>query len=830
LAPTSTTASQADAAPDLLVTWTPSTAGTPATGAEVVLYIVTDGVAKVFSEVTCGGGCVSETFRELSVGTTYQAEVFPTNTVGTGSPGGTGAVTLINLCPVGACVALDATQSVGTADQADAGILNSVYPVGDVGADLAALKTPMYRSAPSPSGSGTFDWSDWNVAVGAGAKTILILSNEYSAAYPGGPPPTPWSDWTAYNEEITTLVTQLSQSGEPIDYWEVYNEPGGDDGYYSAAGYASETPAELLDQFLYTYQDIRAVVPNAAIIGPSLEHWSDYPGQYGTSDNAFDMDTFLNFAATNDLQLAAISWHEIDDTLGPTPEEDVNVPADIEDHVSDARRLIASLPALGHPKIFIDEYELPELVGIPGWDVSYLSALTEAGVDQAGLACWGSACGNPDLDGLIINGTQTTATYDERLVYASMSGNMIATDSSSDFVTALGSYNSTTGSLTALIGRGQGCAQNATCAAESPTSVDEPSIGVDVTVTVPWTSGTANIALTDFEGQTAVPPSTPSPVNSVVPVVPNASGGGTVTISVPSFADGDAYGLVMSDSENFTSPPTTTTTTTTPPTRTTTTTTSPVVTKQGQTTGKGYWLVASDGGVFAFGDAGFYGSTGALHLNKPIVGMASTPDGKGYWLVASDGGIFAFGDAGFYGSTGALHLNKPIVGMASTPDGKGYWLVASDGGIFAFGDANFYGTTGPLNTPIVGMASTPDGGGYWLAASDGAVFALGDASFYGSTGPLNKPIVGMSSTPDGGGYWLVASDGGIFAFGDAGFYGSTGALHLNKPIVGMASTPDGKGYWLVASDGGIFAFGDANFYGSTGGKVLNRPVVSMASS
>jgi hypothetical protein len=123
--------------------------------------------------------------------------------------------------------------------------------------------------------------------------------------------------------------------------------------------------------------------------------------------------------------------------------------------------------------------------------------------------------------------------------------------------------------------------------------------------------------------------------------------------------------------------------------------------------GRGYWLVASDGGIFAYGDAGFYGSAGALPLNKPIVGMATTPDGKGYWLVASDGGIFAYGDAGFYGSAGALPLNKPIVGMATTPDGKGYWLVASDGGIFAYGDAGFYGSAGalPLNKPIVGMAS-----------------------------------------------------------------------------------------------------------------------------
>ena len=44
-------------------------------------------------------------------------------------------------------------------------------------------------------------------------------------------------------------------------------------------------------------------------------------------------------------------------------------------------------------------------------------------------------------------------------------------------------------------------------------------------------------------------------------------------------------------------------------------------------------------------------SRGGQPLNKPIVGMAATPDGKGYWLVASDGGIFSFGDAGFFGST-----------------------------------------------------------------------------------------------------------------------------------------------------------------------------------
>ena len=246
----------------------------------------------------------------------------------------------------------------------------------------------------------------------------------------------------------------------------------------------------------------------------------------------------------------------------------------------------------------------------------------------------------------------------------------------------------------------------------------------------------------------------------------------------------------------------------------------------------GYWLVASDGGVFTYGDAGFYGSPGGTTLNKPVVGMAVTPDGMGYWLVASDGGVFTYGDAGFYGSPGGTTLNKPVVGMAVTPDGQGYWLVASDGGVFTYGDAGFYGSPGGaiLNKPVVGMAVTPDGRGYWLVASDGGVFTYGDAGFYGSPGGaiLNKPVVGMAVTPDGRGYWLVASDGGVFTYGDAGFYGSPGGAILNKPVVGMAVTPDGQGYWLVASDGGVFTYGDAGFYGSPGGAILNKPVVGMA--
>ena len=175
--------------------------------------------------------------------------------------------------------------------------------------------------------------------------------------------------------------------------------------------------------------------------------------------------------------------------------------------------------------------------------------------------------------------------------------------------------------------------------------------------------------------------------------------------------------------------------------------------------GTGYYAVDAAGDVAAFGAATCYGSLTGTHLNKPIVGMAVDRATGGYWLVGSDGGVFAF-NAPYLGGTGGMHINKPVVGMTPTLNGTGYWLVASDGGVFSYG-VPFHGSTGSmaLNKPIVGMALDRSTGGYWLVASDGGVFAFG-APFHGSAGniTLNKPVVGMAPVSDGSGYRLVASD------------------------------------------------------------------------
>lgn len=138
--------------------------------------------------------------------------------------------------------------------------------------------------------------------------------------------------------------------------------------------------------------------------------------------------------------------------------------------------------------------------------------------------------------------------------------------------------------------------------------------------------------------------------------------------------------------------------------------------------GNGSWRVAPDGGVFTSGDAGFFGSLGATHINQPVVGIAATPTGRGYWLVASDGGVFTFGDAPFLGSAGDIDLRAPVTAMARTPSGRGYWLVAVDGGVFTFGDAPFRGSAADRGVVATDIRATVSG--YEIVTRSGGVIGF----------------------------------------------------------------------------------------------------------
>jgi hypothetical protein len=127
-------------------------------------------------------------------------------------------------------------------------------------------------------------------------------------------------------------------------------------------------------------------------------------------------------------------------------------------------------------------------------------------------------------------------------------------------------------------------------------------------------------------------------------------------------------------------------------------------------------MVGADGGVFTVGDAVFIESLrGQLTAlfgppglpAQPVVGIVGDPDGRGYWMVAEDGGVFSF-DAPFRGSLPALvpfeQLVAPVNGMV--PYGNGYVLVAGDGGTFVFSNLPFVGSgSGILDDPVVGIAT-----------------------------------------------------------------------------------------------------------------------------
>jgi hypothetical protein len=217
------------------------------------------------------------------------------------------------------------------------------------------------------------------------------------------------------------------------------------------------------------------------------------------------------------------------------------------------------------------------------------------------------------------------------------------------------------------------------------------------------------------------------------------------------------------------------------------------------TSGRGYWAVASDGGVFSYGDARFYGSTGGMALAAPVVGMGSTVTSRGYWLAAFDGGVFSFGDARFYGSMGGQQLNSPIAAIAPTRTGRGYWMVAYDGGVFAFGDARFYGSTGgrQLTSPVVGMAPSRTGNGYYLVAGDGGVFAFGDARFRGAVSDPARPATGIAVAPRGG-YWVARENGTVNGFGVPSSLGALSNDMDTHPTVAIAASSRG-GFWLAQS-------------------------------
>jgi hypothetical protein len=103
-----------------------------------------------------------------------------------------------------------------------------------------------------------------------------------------------------------------------------------------------------------------------------------------------------------------------------------------------------------------------------------------------------------------------------------------------------------------------------------------------------------------------------------------------------------------------------------------------------------------------------------MTLAQPIVGIAAHPSGRGYWLVAYDGGVFAFGAAHFRGSGATTYRYWKIEGIAPTRRGDGYWLLDACGSVLPFAAPRFRRIPGTYEQLFVAIAPRPRGGPFVL--------------------------------------------------------------------------------------------------------------------
>ena len=463
------------------------------------------------------------------------------------------------------CVGVDATRQGAPAQHRAAGILQgSDIPVPP--ALVSPLGIEYWRTAVGPptcpgvefcTGYGGYDSL---MRLDPGAVTTSILSGNWidqtymsfrecpnlavcvAGGYeqPYGGEALPWSNWSAYDSFISTVVRDVEQSGRTVNYWDLINEPPSanpvTNWYLDAQDTKTLTAADIEQWVLHTYRDVKAVDPNAKVVCPSLENYEDFPGEDPDAQQLLDLSAFLAFAAANNIDCDAFSWHEINSV--PTPTDFNMQPEDIQAHVSRFRSLLSAYPMFAHAQIFVNEYgafqptqnlKAQTYESMPGWAVGYISALEAAGVNEANRSC-NPTTGCP-LDDLLVHvGTsyEPSDLYWPYAFYAQMQGSVVPVTSSEEQVSGFSALDPTTNTLRILLGRHEQ-QYSATTGPET----------LALTVKVPWQVASVKVtqeAFYNIGGANSQPAAVPSVVS-----VKN----GSATILLPNIGPYDAYGFTL---------------------------------------------------------------------------------------------------------------------------------------------------------------------------------------------------------------------------------------------------------------------------------------------
>jgi GT2 family glycosyltransferase len=232
--------------------------------------------------------------------------------------------------------------------------------------------------------------------------------------------------------------------------------------------------------------------------------------------------------------------------------------------------------------------------------------------------------------------------------------------------------------------------------------------------------------------------------------------------------------------------------------------------------GIGYWILADDGSVRAFGNAPSLDGGAGDALDAPAIAFAPADRGAGMWILDTSGVVHARGSARIV-ERREVPFSASAVAVAATREGDGLWVTHDDGTVETHGAAPDLEQTSPARRTahVVAITTSPVGVGYWLLDRDGGVTAFGDAPWHGSMPDAQvdrPPPVGLAPLPNGRGYWIARQDGAVFCCGSAPFLGALPGV-IPVQVVGIQTNGEGTGYWLVGRRGEVLPFGAAIYCG-----------------
>lgn len=480
-------------------------------------------------------------------------------------------------CVSGSCSVAIGSTSVGTLGHVALGFLdgfNTDSGVTITPHDVAlvdALHPQQWRlgqAGLNEPGGGVF-----GLARQAGAQISLDLTSDWEDwAYTNDRSyyQAPYGDLSTYYSFIYNDVKQRLAAGQVPDYFDVWNEPAN-----------TGTVNQWLSVYGTAYDAIEAADPGARVVGPSIASFliasagdGDQPG------DELSLTDFLNWEISSGVRMAAISWHEDGTTVdasdvspGPgMPTEpdpggfrDYWSPDAIATHVSQAKALIASYPALSQTQVFVNEYGPTYSINVPGWMVGDFAALEQSGADQGMMTCVDGAACHDLLDGLIGSDGTPQMPYWVTSAYSQMSGDRLATSASGSNLYTLATRVTGSQTVQALIGRADDCWGGQQCPQFHGAS-DAPA-ALTLTAALPGSASSANVTFEPLPdsatGQVGANdvPAAPAPI--ALDDVPVHSG--IVTVPLGAVDDGDAFYVTITPNTGTSSGGSTSSGTSAPP-------------------------------------------------------------------------------------------------------------------------------------------------------------------------------------------------------------------------------------------------------------------------